>query len=178
MHIIQLGLLTDDDSAAYVEIGGQWLKVPYWLWCEWEFSYSINGLHGEITFPGIFGIIKYYRLDDIPFREHEAAAVYNIAKQGRAMRQYWLYGDVGTLGQLEHLALKTERYVMERDPHLRGQAFYERVAGLMGNGVSWRQAKGIIDDATAALVQKNEGHETTYFEKLARRIEKLNQKAA
>lgn len=173
-NIIQMGMFTADDSLAYVHIAGQWIKVPAWLWCEWEFTYSIKGLHGEIIYPGVLGIVKYYRLDDIPFRPHEAAAIYNIAREGKAMRRYWLYGDTGVLGELEHLALRTERYVMEHDAHLKGQAFYERVARLMGNGLSWRQAKGVIEDATAALVNKYENEENTYYENLAKRIEKVN----
>lgn len=159
--IIQFGL-EDLDDFAEIQLGKKWLRVPAWLVCEWT---SENG---------VYGIVREYHLEQLTiFRPYEYRAMKNIRDEARAMKRFYLYGDTGTLTEVERRCLYIESDTRANFPHLRGDAMYEHMATSMGSDYTPRQVRAILEDATEVLRQQESEIEDMYYAKLARRIAKI-----
>ena len=163
-NIIQFGVFDEIDDYALVLMGKKWLKVPAWLACAWD---EASG--------GVYGIVKRYNLEQLTiFRPYEYRAMHNMHNEGRAMRRFYLYGDTGTLSDVERRCLYIESDTRTHFAHLKGDALYEHIATSMGSDYTARQVRGILEDATDVLRQQENEIEDEYYTKLARRIAKIN----
>lgn len=136
------------DNVAFVRAGDKWLRVPLWLWCEWD-----GGGHA--------GVIRDYGLTTYPAPLIEERAIENIELEARTMRRYWRRRNdrhyYNVLGELDRAVLQMEQRQMFERGILYGKSKWEwiaeRLSTKFGVNCGWRQAQALYQDAVDNLKQ-------------------------
>jgi len=167
-HIIQLGLMSEDDDITLMEIKGKWLSVPAWLVCEWD---EDSG--------GIYGLILHYGLNKYQSQWEEPYALYRIQMQARALKRFMLYGDRGELSKLHRRAIHIEQEVMRKHPALDMKTeVYEKVAERMNaefrtREFTTRRVYDILSEANEYLIYGQMEIEKNYCERVTKKIKQI-----
>lgn len=156
-RIIQLGLDRQDDYALTV-FNGRWVKVPLWVWAEWELPDGIQGIinewqRGLLLTYGDGGIDNYMGFRGFLAVEYEA--LQSIQKQAVMIKRYLSGKRIEGLSNLERRVLELERLCMMDSPHLKGAFKREWIANRMMRETHSRftenQIRAILDDISYVL---------------------------
>ena len=156
-NIIQLGLDHNDDYAL-TELNGKWVKIPLWVWAEWELPDGIQGIinewqHGLLINYGDGGIDNYMGFRGFLAVEHEALT--SIQKQAVMIKRHIAGKRIAGLTDLERKVLDLERACMLESPHMKGVFVREWIADRMTrmthSHFTENQIKAILDDCSYVM---------------------------
>lgn len=151
------------DNLAFVLVSGKWLRVPLWLWCEWE-----GGSHA--------GVIRDYGLTKYPAPVVEELALDSLELEARALRRYYRRKNdqhyYNMFGDLDRAVMQMEQRQMFERGILYGRDKWEwiaeRLSTKFGVNCGWRQAQALYQDAIDNLKQDQQRREIRRYALLIR----------
>lgn len=136
-----------DETLAYVYLNGEWARVPCWI----AGALDVEG-------GGLPGLVRDYGLEKYRRNPIEPIALYRLQCQAEALARFYRRNTdrhyYNLLTPLHRTALLYERQVRAFQPHLKGNALYERIGRLMGRPGEFPafQVRGLLDEATELLM--------------------------
>lgn len=176
-RIIQLGLDYQDDYALTL-CNGKWVKVPLWVWAEWELPGGVQGIINEWQNGLLINYADGGAESWLGFRgflavEHEALR--SIEKQAVMLKRYFAGKRIVGLSDVEQEVLKLERLCMNTPPFLKGefkrQWIAERMTRQTRSHYTENQIKAILDDISYVL---NASYDLVLQEKMAATLKVLS----
>lgn len=176
-NIIQLGLDRTDDYAL-TQYHGRWVKVPLWVWAEWELPGGVEAIINEwqngLLITHDDGSAENY-LGFRGFLAVEADALKSIQKQAVMLRRYFAGKRIEGLTKEERMVLDFERQCMVEAPHFRGEFKQDWIAQKMtrktGSAYTVSHIKAILSDISYIL---NACYDLMLQEKMAATLKVLS----
>lgn len=156
-NIIQLGMDRNDDFAFTLH-QGKYIKVPIWVWAEWELPEGIAGIINEWQ-KGLLITYDSGSADNFMgfrgFLDVEADALKSIQKQAVMLKRYFSGKRIEGLTREERMVLDLERQCMIESPHFKGEFKQDWIAQKMtrrtGSAYTVSHIKAILSDITYVM---------------------------